>query len=82
MCMAVNDPWRQAEKLRQRIVASSAKGAQVVFITPRGQVDCCTVGSERHQAMASRPDFFARVAGVFDAQVTAELLAASLREVA
>jgi hypothetical protein len=80
--MAVNDPWRQAEKLRQRIVASSAKGAQVVFITPRGQVDCCTVDSERHKAMASRPDFFARVAGVFDAQVSAELLAASLREVA
>lgn len=81
MCMAARDPLRAAEKLRQRIVASSAKGAQVVYITPRGLVDCCTVDSERHKAMASRPDFFARVAGVFDAEVTAELLAASLREV-
>lgn len=82
MCQAINDPLRAAEKLRQRIVASSAKGAQVVFISSRGGVDCCTLDSERHKAMASRPDFFARVAGVFDAQVTAELLAASLREVA
>ena len=78
MCVSVNDPLRQAEKLRQRIVAASAKGPQLVFVTETGAVDCCTVDSERHHAMAARPDFFHQVAGVFDRTASAALLAASI----
>lgn len=79
--MAHNDPMRFAEKLRQRIVASSARGLQVVFVSERGEVDCCTLNSERHKAMAARPDFFKRVAGVFDATASVALLAACVGEV-
>jgi hypothetical protein len=82
MTMAKMDPARAAEKLRQRIVANSIKGPQVVFISLRGVVDCCTLDSARHHALASRPDFFNRVAGVFDASATMPLLAASLSELA
>ena len=75
------DPARAAEKLRQRILASSARGLQVVFVSATGEVDCCTLNSERHHAMAARPDFFKRVAGVFDGTASAALLAASVGEV-
>jgi hypothetical protein len=79
---ALRDPLQVAEKLRQRIVAKSGDGAQIVFVDFRGRLDCCTVGNRRHQALETHVDFHRRVAGVFDAQVSAELLAASLRELA
>lgn len=82
MSMSRQDPWQVAEKLRQRIVAKSSEGAQVVFVDFRGRVDCCTSGKLRHQALETQADFHRRVAGVFDAKVSAELLAASIREVA
>lgn len=80
--MVSRDPLRAAEKLRQRIVASAVKGPQAVFVGPRGQVDCCAADGERYKAMTERPELFRRVVGVFDASVTAEQLAAELREVA
>ena len=81
MSVSINNPLRAAEKLRQRIVASSARGLQVVFVSTAGAVDCCTINSARHRAMERHPEFFRRVAGVFDGTASAALLAASLGEV-
>ena len=80
--MAPRDPLRAAEKLRQRIVAASKCGPQAVFVSRRGGVECCPVKSARYQALAGRPEFMRRMAGVFDASVSTAQLAAELRAVA
>lgn len=79
--MVHRDPLRAAEKLRQRIVAASARGPQVVMVLRCGSVDCFTRNSARHRALETRPELLRRVVGVFDASVSAEQLAAELREV-
>lgn len=81
MMRTANDPLRAAERVHRRIVAASEAGPQLVFVDRQGRVDRCTLGSERQKALESRPDFFRRVAGVFDASATVPLLAAALREV-
>lgn len=76
-----NDPLRETERLQRRIVVAAESGPQVVFVDAQGRVDRCTLNDERHKALETRPDFFRRVAGVFDARVTVPELAAALREV-
>ena len=79
--MSRRDPLRVATKLHQRIVAASRSGPQAVFVSVRGEVDCCTVDGERYKALESMPGFVRRLAGVFDAGCTVAGLAAALREV-
>lgn len=71
----------KAERLAKRIAAAADAGPQVVFVDSQGRIDRCTAGSERHKALEQRPDFFRRVAGVFDSSATPALLASALWEV-
>ena len=75
------DLMHKATRLHRRITAAAEAGPQVVFIDGQGRIDRCTAGSERHKALEQRPDFFRRVAGVFDSSATPELLASALWEV-
>ena len=71
----------KATRLAKRIAAAADAGPQVVFVDRQGRIDRCTAGSERHKALEQRPDFFKRVAGVFDSSATPDLLASALWEV-
>ncbi len=77
----MSDLMHKATRLQRRIAASADAGPQVVFVDGQGRIDRVTVGSERHKALEARPDFFRRVAGVFDSSATPALLASALWEV-
>lgn len=76
-----NDPLRQLEKLRSRIIACSGQGPMLVWLDNNDTPHACVENGPRHQLLKMRPGFDERVAGVYDMRCTLSQLGADIRAV-